>query len=156
MKAFTLAEMLLIMVLLTVMTAVSLPNLSKTYTRIQLQNTANHLSYTMRYAQSRAITQNRPIRLAFEESTRKYRLFENVPDASEEKFQQLTGRWGKLIVIPREIIVALKKRSIDFYPTGEIEKTDIQMCLAKDCMVITTRQQRGSIEVFDKNDYESL
>ena len=147
MKAFTLAEMLLIMVLLSVTAALSLPNLGKSYSQLQLQNTVNQLSYTMRYAQSRAITKNKNIRLLFQQVSKKYQLLEE----KEQKYIPFKGQWGKPVALPREINIKPLDFSLDFYPNGAIEKVDIQLCKGKDCMVISTQQQRGQIEVFDAN-----
>lgn len=149
MKAFTLAEMLLIMVLLSVAAALSLPNLSKSFKTMQLENTVNTLSFSMRYAQSLAITQNKTIRLAFEKSFKSYRLLEHSKDYLDNQFKPLPGRWSKLTQVPTGTMITSEHPSIDFLPNGEIEKNDIQICLKEDCMLISTHEQRGQIEVLD-------
>ncbi len=151
MKAFTLVEMLLVMVLLAVAAAFSLPNLSRSYTRIQTQNTANNLSYMMRYAQSRAVTQNKIIRLSFNDLFNKYQLLEPSSKLPSKEFQPIVGQWGNISVLPEHFTINSSKPSIDFFPNGEIEKTDILLCNGKECLIISTQQQRGQIEVLDAN-----
>ncbi len=147
MKAFTLTEMLLIVVLLTVAAGLSLPNFSKSYTKLQLDTSVTTLTHMMRYAQSRAITQNKKIRLLFNDPTEKYQLFEE----KEEQYVPLNGRWGKVVSFPKGITVKPLHLSIDFFPRGEIEKTDVQICQDKDCAIVTTQQQRSQIEVLYAN-----
>lgn len=149
MKAFTLAEMLLIMVLLSMAAALSLPNLGKVYNQLQLQNAVNHLTYTMRYAQSRAITQNKKVRLLFENSFKKYQLLEMPSHAVDQEYKSITGRWGKPIKLEKGISINSANASIDFLPTGEIEKADILLCHIKNCMIISTQQERGQVKTLD-------
>ena len=147
MKAFTLVEMLLIVVLLAVAAGLSLPNFSKSYTQLELQNTVNILTYMMRYAQSRAITQNKKMRLLFDENSKKYQLLEE----NKENYTPLIGRWGKSVIISKGVTVESLHPSIDFFPTGEIEKTDVKLCREKDCMIVTTQLQRSQVEVLYAN-----
>lgn len=151
MKAFTLVEMLLVLVLLSVATAVSLPNLSKSYAKIQLQNEANNLTYNLRYAQSRAITQNKNIRILFNDTFTRYQILEDSSTSVKEEYKPITGQWGRTNRLSENFILKGSKPSIDFSPNGEIEKINLLLCIAKDCLIISTQEQRGQIEVLDAN-----
>ncbi len=149
MKAFTLAEMLLIMVLLSVAAAFSLPNLSNSFKQVQLQSSVNNLSLTMRYAQSLAITHNNTIRLVFDKTFKSYQLQEQSKEATDHPFKTISGRWGKQTQLSNEISILSENQSIDFLPNGDIQKNEIEICMKNNCMLISTHDQRGQIEVFD-------
>ena len=151
MKAFTLAEMLLVLVLLSIATALTLPNLSKSFNQVQLQNSANTLSFTMKYAQSLAITKNKQIRLLFDPSYKTYQLCEINPDPTIQTCEVLKGRWGKKTPIPSDIVLTSPNTSVDFMPNGQIEKIQLRLCQKANCLLISTQEQRGQIEVLDVN-----
>lgn len=149
MKALTLVEMLLVMVLLVVAAAISVPNFSKAYAQLQLQNTANTLMLNMRYAQSKAITQNKKVRLSFDKSFKSYRLLEADRQDLTNTYQPLKGKLGKTISVPKDMTITSLKQDIHFLPSGEIDKTDMNICRKNDCLSVTTSRQRGQIEMFE-------
>lgn len=150
---FTLVEMLLVVVLLGVLAAAAMPEFFRSYQHLQLQETTNDLAYFMRYAQSRAVLKNQPVRLVFSEDYKRYWLAQlpetDDPDNESVEFVRISGRWGRTFSIPDEIEVRTPATHIEFLSDGQLQKLDIPVCHRDACMTITTRQRRGQIEVLD-------
>ncbi len=151
-KAFSLIELLLVIVLLGVVAAVSVPNFSKTYGRLRLKQTAENVQYLMNYAQSRAIIKNLSFRLQWEEGFRRCRLTEEAVRENgsprERVFQKISGRWGREISFPSEIQVTSSLSQFEFYPDGTIDKGTISVCGQKNCYTISTQEKRGRVRMF--------
>ena len=150
---FTFVEILLVVILLGVVATISIPSFVQSYTKIQLENTAQDVAYLMRYAQSRAISRNQKVRFIFDESFKQYQLLETVPDAEQEKFRSIAGRFGQAVTVPAEIAVHADKLAVDFSATGEIEKILIRVCREQECLLVSTQEQRGRVEILEEKKY---
>lgn len=154
-KGFTLVEMLLVVVILGVLAAMTVPNFSKSFFGLKLQETTNNISYLMRYAQSRAITKNQQVRLVLDESSMHYWLLQGSSSGYDENaqtdYQQIPNRWGRQFEIPLGITVEATNPTVEFYPDGKIEKVQIKVCYNDRCMIVSTETQRGKIHVFESS-----
>lgn len=150
----TLVELLLVMILLGVMAALSIPHFSKTYSSLQLQRTAEDMSYVMKYAQMRAITKGHLVRFLLAEDNSKYWIEERAGEqqSSDEQFVHIRGQWGRTFTIPDEIVVEAKNiGKVDFFPSGQIEGVDVDICLREKCIIVSTQKRRGHVEMFSKD-----
>ncbi len=154
-SAFTLVEIMLVIVILGVIAGLSIPNLSQTYNKFLLEQTVSDISNLMRYAQGRAIAQRKIIQLNLDADKKHYWLQERSAPEQEEKpsssFQPIQGRLGRIFLIPREIVVSAENNTINFSPDGGIDKTTIVSCLKKRCLTISTKEQRGYVLVLEDN-----
>jgi len=154
-KGFTLLEIWLVIIILAVAVAMTIPSFTRSFGQLELRDTANHLAYLMRYAQSRAIYTQRPLRLLFEEAMTYYRLeeaektSEEVAEDDEEDvdYRPVSGRFGRIHRIPRDISVHTESPFIVFTPDGRIEKTQINLCQAAQCLTVSTQNQSGQVIV---------
>ena len=152
-KAFSLIELLLVIVLLGVIAAVSVPNFSNTYRRMQLKDKAENVEYLMNYGQSRAIIKNFSFRLQWSEDFRSCWLMEEVvqddnSSSQEKDFQKVAGRWGREIVFPSDMQVVSSLAQFEFYPDGTIDKGTISVCDPKNCYTVSTQEKRGRVKMF--------
>jgi prepilin-type N-terminal cleavage/methylation domain-containing protein len=145
-KGFSLIELLLVIVLLSIVAGLSLPQFKKTYQRSVLNNAVSQLVYTMRYAQSRALLQNKNHRLEFESDLKSYKILE-ATDHPSEAFDKISGLAGKTTSLPGQITAHFSQTTLDFYTDGDIEKSDITLCSVKACQRISTSYQRGKVIV---------
>jgi prepilin-type N-terminal cleavage/methylation domain-containing protein len=158
-SAFTMIELLLVVALLVVVAGLSIPNLSKQFSSIGLDQAAKHISYLMRYAQSMAIVHQKEYRLYFSSDRLQYWLEQEllpeekdtVQEFSEQNrgFQKMTKEQGKVFSLPLGISLEMEKEFISFYPDGTIDR--IKMALDnKDQkkMIISTQERRGQVDVF--------
>ncbi len=153
--AFTLIEIILVVIVLSIIAGFAVPNFSKTYAYIQLQRSAQDLAYLMRYAQSRAVTKNTTVRLQFDEDFSAYWLAEKIKDeeeAEEEEFKRISSRLGKRFKISSGLKIAMEEEaaSLDFYPDGSIDKKAVNVCNEKSCFVVSTEEKRGDVQVFQE------
>ena len=154
-KGFTLVEILLVIVVLLMVTAMAIPSFTQSFAQLQLRDTTNDLAYLMRYAQSRAIYTRRPLKLMFDEPATRYWLEEaNVVDEDQEdkgtdEYKPVAGRLGRVSKIPEDITIETDP-SIMFTPDGKIEKTQMSVCQEKQCLIISTQNQSGSVVVAEE------
>lgn len=148
-RGFTLVELLLVLLIVAIAAGLTVPNFSKTYARIQLKKTAEDLAYLMRYAQSRAVVKNRPVRLTFDEEFSRYWLTEATAEDNEE-FARISGRWGKTYPVSEKIEVFSDKLFVTFYPDGHMDRQLIYVTREERTLTISTREQRGYVRVFDE------
>lgn len=154
-RAFTLIEIILVVIVLSIIAGFAVPSFSKTYAYIQLQRSAQDLAYLMRYAQSRAVTKNTTVRLQFAEDFSAYWLVEKIKDeeeAEEEEFQRISSRLGRACKIPSGLKIEMEEETdaLGFYPDGSIDKKAINLCNEKTCFVVSTEEKRGDVQVFQE------
>ncbi len=146
---FTLIEIVLVVVLLGIIVSMSLPSFRSSYNKFLLEKAGNDLAYLMRYAQSRAITQGKEIRLVFSEDFEKYWLEQRTIDSSaaadpsvkrgeknsaKEAFTKIPGRWGRNFSVRPELKVQSRGISlVKFYPGGKIDRVTLHVCHGKSC-----------------------
>jgi prepilin-type N-terminal cleavage/methylation domain-containing protein len=148
-SGFTLIEILLVVLILTVIMGVAIPNLSQTYKKVHMQKVVQDIRYIMEYGQSRAITHNQPVRLEFNEDFSQYWLTQKDPQT--EQFQRIPGRLGKRFGLSPKVDIDTDQRSIHFFPDGSIEKQEIIVSDNHDReMILSTKLQRGRIEILSR------
>ena len=146
---FTLIELLVVVILLGVIAGMVVPNFSQSYLKLQLHNTIDDLASLMRYAQGRSIMQKHRHRLEFDASFSKYWLTENQSQDSEESFQRLPGRMGRIFHIPQEVTLTSPQEAIEFQPDGKMDQLRFYVCRKDDCFTISTQDQGGYVLVLD-------
>ena len=147
-------EVLIVIVLISVLAGLAIPSLNQTYYKILLDQSTNDLAYLMRYAQSRAIIQQRIVQWSFYSSRRSYSLQQESPQVSddvsgEKKFSLIHGRLGRMFKIPNELNLTAKSPSIQFYPDGKIDKANFLLCRKDRCLTISTKEQTGHVLVWE-------
>ena len=156
-QAFTLIEIILVVLVLSVVVGLTAPNLSKSLTKHQFEKSADELLNLMRYAQSRAISKGYPVQLVFNDDYREYWLAEAGQDhsdhAEDASFERIPGRMGTTRRVPEGVeLRAEDVRKIEFYTDGRMDKAEISVCKKRRCRVLSTRIQRGFIRAFDSGD----
>ena len=131
-KAFSLIELLLVAVILSVLVGLAVPNFSKTYATFQLKETAANVAYLLRYAQGRSVVKNKKHQFQFSPDYLQYWLEEEQsigenPAESEVFFSLIPGRLGRISSIPKEIIVASDRLTIICYSDGKVDKAKIEL-----------------------------
>ena len=152
-SAFTLLELILVLLVLTIIAGFSAVNFKQTFDRYQLFKIVDDLAYHMRYAQSRAIAQNKILRLEFDASFQSYGLSQSSAPAKEgtegSSFLPINGALGETVRVPDEFKLNTETSRMDFYPDGNIDRGEIVMCRDQRCFTLSTRQQRGVVKIFE-------
>jgi len=130
-----------------------MPNLIKGRTYLELKQTAKDIAYMMQYAQQRSVLDNREYQIQFDSSAKQYWLMVEVPidDAvvQEKEFKRFTGRIGKISAIPLSVALKTEKKIVCFYPNGLMDKIQIDLTDQKNKIVVSTKEQRGSVYVYE-------
>lgn len=162
-RAFTLIEILLVVVILLIIVGVSAPNFSPVIKSLELKQAANDLAYLMRYAQSRSIVQNKILRLYFSDERDSYWLMQGKPEenidappskevsegVSPKLFERFAGRYGKSFHVSNRVVMKGKADHIDFLPDGRISKEEVELCSEAHCFIVTTKGYRGKVNVVE-------
>ena len=158
-EAFTLIEIILVVLILGVVVGMAVPNFSRTYSTFQLKQFTEDLVYLMRYAQSRAITNNREIRLEFDPEFLQYWLTQQKEGeergAGDPVFERFTGRYGRIFKVPPELRIKTGMNTVSFYPDGTIARARMDVCRDEKCLTISTKEQRGFVQVLEENSVEN-
>jgi len=146
----TLIEILIVVVLLGVISGMAVPRFSPAFSQFQLRQTAGDFAHTMRYAQSRAITGQRLMRLRLDSIQSRYWVEEGPVESvsgDSTHFKRMTGRLGRKIRVSNAIVMESQKNNVVFYPDGQIDKLRIYVCAKDSCYTISTQEQRGYVRL---------
>ena len=154
-KAFTLIEILLVVVLISVISAIALPNFGPVYRDLQLRRTVDDIVYLMRYTQTRAITKGVVCQINFDPVASTYWLTQqtltDTDKEDEARFDALPGRWGRIFHVMPPVQLDPKLSHVEFSPDGRIEKIKFSVCLKRKCLTISTQEQRGYVDILEEN-----
>ncbi len=149
----TFIEVILVLVIIAVVAGMAAPRFAQNFVELQVGRTANDIAYLMRYAQSRAITKNRTVRLEFEPGLSRYWLTqsmeENFSKEESKDFERISGRMGRVEKVPDKVRVEARSLPIQFYPDGSTDRMRVYVCHKENCLTISTQEQRGAVHVFD-------
>ena len=157
-RAFTLIEVLMVVLLLGVIAGLAVPNFSGTFSSFQLSETAKNIASLMRYAQDHAIARDKKIRVHFDFLSGEYWLEEKIAsaDVTQEEldaadiFERVTGKYGRTFVIPKEVTAESENPMICFYPDAKIDKARIYLHNKHgNYFTVSTREQANDVQILD-------
>lgn len=147
-RAFSLIEILLVIVIAGVVLALAAPNFSKGYSRLQLDQTADDLLRVSRWAQAMAIGQGRTYALFFERDRRSYRLVRVKSEdesGGQDDFEPVKGSLGRMHQVPEAIRLDSLDDHIEFYPDGTIGEAAISLSSSDKKIELSSAPVRGMI-----------
>jgi prepilin-type N-terminal cleavage/methylation domain-containing protein len=151
--AFTLIELLTVIVILSVMVGLSVPNFSKSFSRMELKKTASNIAYLVRWAQARAVNENLKYQLVFLDNSRNYRILR--AKSSEENFNEsfvpVPVHMGRVFSIPASVTVE-QGGSLKIYPDGTLDKIRIKLKGKNNTIGLSSMEQRGNLFIFEEDN----
>ena len=144
---FTLIELLIVAAIILVLTSFSTPLFRKTFTDLELKETASNISKFIAFAQQQAVIDEAIYKISFDFENKKYRLLVSGEEGGM-KFKSTSGRFGRVFNLPRDIDIDGEKNEILFYPDGRSDKVELKL-ISKDSKVlrITTTGVLGNVIV---------
>ena len=115
-RAFTLLELLFVIIIIGVLASVSFPGLRKTFNRLQLDNTSRELQSFMNYLEQRSLAEGKLIYLNIDLENSEYWA----------KFYDSQNRIHSY-AFPAAITLETDKKQVKFFPDGQIEPTTIRL-----------------------------
>jgi prepilin-type N-terminal cleavage/methylation domain-containing protein len=147
---FTLLELTIVVIILGILSALTIPLFRNSFSNLQLSNTAHNLASLMRYAQERSIVERINYQLNFNPQLSQFWLTQEQDPLTPGRYTRLSGKTGKINFLPREVKIETEKYIVNFYPDGKIDKTTIYLSDTKEhYFTITTQEQTGYTELFD-------
>lgn len=132
-NGFTYLELIIVLVVLALTTAVILPRFNASMVGLNFTQTQAALLTDLRYAQARAILQRQPVQFALSDNTTPgYQLFvKTTPEPAE--WQPIPGRFGRLRKLSRELSLAVRlpdgqtrqPPAVTFYPSGQADPAQL-------------------------------
>lgn len=115
-RGFSLLELLVVIIIMGVISALALPSFSKFLENIEMRKSIRSLSSILRFARSRAIQEGASHKVNFEEKG----LWVSKEDR-DGRYIRLEGKRGANIILPELEVAPLSEgneASITFYPKG--------------------------------------
>ena len=151
---FTLLELLVVTLILTVLVGLSVPQFGRTFRHLQLQVFASDVATLFTYASRRAVTRGEVLRIQFDVKGRRYWLVSAQDASPEAKFERVSGKFGRVSSVPGTISVASGTPDVTFYPDGRADR--FEMLISEDgragYRVATDRTGRVSLSESHGND----
>jgi len=151
-KAFSLVEILLVLIIIGIVVALAAPNFSKGYAHFQLDKTADDLLSVSRWAQAMSMGQERVYALSFSQDHRSYNLVCEKSDednVGEDVFEPVKGALGRMHVIPDTIRFETQADRIKFYPDGTIDRAEIKLESSNQEIKLSSALMRGLMTKVD-------
>jgi len=116
-KAFSLLELLIVMTLIGLITAVAAPNFGHSLSPLQARSSTNKIASILRYARSQAVTRQQVCRVMFDIPERRVTLLaKSATGATNETYRLPEGI--SMQPVGPGVAPEAESFSIDFYPGG--------------------------------------
>jgi prepilin-type N-terminal cleavage/methylation domain-containing protein len=151
-KGFTLIEIGLVLVIMTILLGLNLPDLKRAHDGFALRQSTDMVVQAMRYARSRAVAEGAVMMVTFAGDT--FRLARAVEDEDGEapaRSTPLAGRMGRIMRLSDGIHFADAPLQISFFPDGRIEPAVFRLAGERRAFVISTREQPGHVSWLEEN-----
>ena len=151
-RGFTLVELLLVVVLMSVVMGLAVANFSGVFGGMELRRSADDMAAAMRYGQARAAAEGLTVRLVFAEGFRQYRLQQAIrsDDGEEGVFENISSRFARPVMLPRDVAVDSDLREINFYSDGTIDRVRVHLKAKGRQRILSSMGQRGYVFVLDE------
>ena len=122
---FTLLELLVVTLILMVLVGVSVPQFRRTFRHLQLQVFASDVAKLLTYANPRAVATGEVLRIQFDVDGRRYWLARAQEASPGEKFERVSGKFGRVASVPGSISISSSAREVTFYPDGRADRFEM-------------------------------
>lgn len=148
---FTLIELVIVASIIAVLVAISSPLFRASVRDLELRDAAYNLSKIIKYAQQRAVIEEKKYRLCLNFEKKSYQLFveKEMKEVSAEEegaalkensrflWQKTEGRFGRDVILPKNVEIRGSSDKITFLPNGRCAAVSIYL----------TGQQKKTIEI---------
>lgn len=146
-KGFTLIELVLVLFIIGIASALAVGILYRSMDNIRLKTAAKELSASLRYARSHAVAEKKIY--SFVMNNNGYRLYTEPQDKSASEQEKTSFIFQK--ILPQEIVAEYQDSEdirIDFYPQGDSTGGEIRLKNEKGAeLLITIEKITGKVKI---------
>ena len=126
-RGFTLLELILVILLVSILVALSTPQFRKTFSGLELKNTCFNISKMASFAQDMSIIEKTNYRFNIDFESNRYYLTKVIVLEGETKYTKIDGRFGKSFSISPDIRITGDFGSVTFFPDGKITPAHFEL-----------------------------
>ena len=145
--AFTLVEIVLVIIIMAVVMAMTLPNFSTVYHSQELKEIAQDLQDKARWAQVMAMGRRRIYALSFTFQPDSYRVVSAPMDSDQPVFSAVAGSAGRAHVLPNGVRLSASKDRIEFFPDATIDSASIELQAHGKKVTLSSMAKAGVFQV---------
>jgi prepilin-type N-terminal cleavage/methylation domain-containing protein len=126
-SGFTLVELILVILLISILTGLSTPLFRKTLSGLVLKNASFDLAQFINYAREMAIVEKTPHKLNLDFENGKYWITRYAVSEEGVLYKRVKGRYGREYFLPRGLGFTADKKEFIFYPDGRSDEAEIKI-----------------------------
>ena len=150
-KAFTLIELLIVVVIVSILVVITVPRFRGSFEFIRFENSVRNFTKLVRYGQDLAVIYRRHYRLKVE--AREGAFWLEHEGKTKGRFEKVSGKWGKKYFIPSFVDLKTDKKEYVFYWDGRSQTGEVEFEF-RDRYTYTVRLlgTRGHVEIIEKTN----
>jgi len=122
---FTLVELLMVILIMSVVVGLSVPRFGRTFGHLQLQVFAYDVAKLFTYASKRAIAREEILRIYFDTEGKRYWLARAQGAAPKWEFERVAGKFGRINPVPDAISLDPSAGEVTFFPDGRADRFEM-------------------------------
>ena len=124
-RGFTFVEILIVVLIILLITSMAVPLFSRSFSRIQFQNTTENFVALCEYARASAVLKGQTLWICIDASKNTYWLAKYYNTESGIVFSPFHGKYGHPQKVPENISITTTEDKIPFQPDGESVEAEI-------------------------------
>jgi len=149
-KGLTFIELILVISILSILTAISTPLFRRTFDNLQVRNLCLDISKLSKYVQERAIMEQVIHRIDFDVNNKEYWVSIAKDPLNPEKFITLNNRLGRKRRFSTNILLECAKPYAVFYPDGRVDELTMYVAGADgEVYTLTNKETTGYVKIFN-------
>ena len=149
-KGLTFIELILVVGILSILTAISTPLFRRTFDNLQVRNLCRDISKLSKYVQERAIMEQVIHRIDFDANNKEYGVSVAKDPLNPEKFIALNNKFGRKRRFSPNILLECTKSYAVFYPDGTADELHLYIIGKNDDIyTATNKETTGYAKIFN-------
>jgi prepilin-type N-terminal cleavage/methylation domain-containing protein len=140
-RGFTLVELMLVIALIGVLSALSVPRFKRTAIDFQLKNDSFNLYKVIQFVRERALVEGRDFKVDFKLDKNEYRVLRG-PD-----FKPIEGRFGKMIRLSNGLSFKSRQEKLTCHPDGNCDPSVFRVQSPEGAYEISVEGLGGMIRI---------
>lgn len=149
--SFTLIELILVIVVIGIIIAITVPNFRGSYEFLRFENSVQNFIKLIRYGQDMAILHSKPYRICIDAKKNAFWLERNKEGS--DKFEKMSGKLGRRFVLPEKVEIKPDKKCYEFFVDGKSQSGKVIFKLkGKYTYTVMLNGSRGNVEIVEKKE----